>query len=75
MIFWESVQTARKEYLCDMCFQRICKGDGYQRRLWKVAPYRIQVLREHLECPPDAFQEPVEAIVPDYHYQPLPLAA
>lgn len=75
MNFGETVQVARGEYFCDRCCQGISAGERYRRWLWKVAPRRIHVMREHLECPPDESKEDVEKITNEYESQPLPLAA
>jgi ferredoxin len=53
--FGETVQTARNEHRCDKCGQMIYPGEEYHRRVWKVAPRKVQIMREHTECPPDEF--------------------
>ena len=73
MNFGETVQTARGEYRCDKCFFFIVPGDRYSRWLWKVAPRRVHVMREHIDCPPDDSPEEIESV--EYVPEPLLLAA
>lgn len=75
MSFGETFQAARNEYRCDRCCQWIETGERYRRWLWKVAPRRVHVMREHLECPPDEFRKELEDEWHTNEHHSLPLAA
>lgn len=49
-ILWETRQVARKEYLCDLCFEHILPGEEYRR--FVVATVRnLCAVREHTSYP------------------------
>jgi hypothetical protein len=75
MDFGETFQTARNEYRCDRCGQCIYPGEQYHRRIWKVAPRKVYVMREHSECPPDESSKDFERDTQQFESPPLPLAA
>ncbi len=73
--FGETNQKAQSEHRCDRCGQMIYPGEQYHRWIWKVAPRKVHVMREHTECPPDEFSDDFEREIHQPESTSMSLAA
>ncbi|MES2668250.1 MAG: hypothetical protein V4644_00980 [Patescibacteria group bacterium] len=53
------------EHFCDRCGWYIYPGQHYERFVWRVEPVRIEVMKMHIDCPPENFPEEFLEVIRD----------